>query len=65
MVGSHVEDAQHLIEHLAVLAGHGHDGLELIRASLKLVDERAHLDGLRAGAEDEHYLISGHFRSFG
>ena len=57
VVGSHVEDAQHLVEHLAVLAGYGHHGLELIRARLKLVDERAHLDSLRAGAEDEHYLL--------
>lgn len=65
VVGSHVEDAQHLVEHLAVLARHCHDGLELIRACLQLVDERAHLDCLRTGAEDEHYLISGHFRSFG
>ena len=57
MVGSHVEDAQHLVEHLAVLAGHGHDGLELIPARLQLVDERAHLDCLRAGAEDEHDFL--------
>ena len=57
VVGSHVEDAQHLVEHLAVLARHGHDGLELIRACLQLVDERAHLDCLRAGPEDEHYLL--------
>lgn len=57
VVGSHVEDAQHLVEHLAVLAGHGHDGLKLIRTRLELVDERAHLDCLRAGAEDEHYFF--------
>ena len=57
VVGSHVEDAQHLVEHLAVLAGHGHDGLELIPARLQLVDERAHLDCLRAGAEDEHDFL--------
>lgn len=56
VVGCHVEDAQHLVEHLAVLAGHGDDGLELISARLQLVDERAHLDSLRAGAEDEHYF---------
>lgn len=59
MVGGHVEDAQHLVEHLAVLARHGHNGLELIRTRLELVDKRAHLDGLRAGAEDEHYFL-GH-----
>ena len=57
VVGSHVEDAQHLVEHLAMLARHGNDGLELIRMRLQLVDERAHLDGLRAGAEDEHYFL--------
>lgn len=54
VVGSHAEDAQHLVEHLAVLAGHGDDGLELIRARLQLVDERAHLDCFRARPEDEH-----------
>lgn len=62
VVWGHAEDAQHLIEHLSVLAGHGDDGLELIRTCLQLVSERAHLDGLRAGAEDEHYLILRHIK---
>lgn len=62
VVGSHTEDAQHLVEHLAVLARHGHDGLKLLLARLQLVDERAHLDCLRAGAEDEHDFF--HYRSF-
>lgn len=57
VVGCHVEDAQHLVEHLAVLAGHGHDGLELIHPRLELVNKRAHLDCLRTGAEDEHYFL--------
>lgn len=61
VVGRNVEDAQHLVEHLAVLPGHGDDGIELIRACLQLVDERAHLDCLRAGAEDEHYLLQTGF----
>ena len=61
VVGSHTEDAQHLVEHLAVLARHGHDGLELLLARLELVDERAHLDCLRAGTEDEHYLFQTGF----
>ena len=61
VVGSHAEDAQHLVEHLAVLARHGDDCLELIRACLQLVDERAHLDRLRAGAEDEHYFLLSHW----
>lgn len=61
VVGRNVEDAQHLVEHLAVLACHGDDGLELISARLQLVDERAHLDCLRAGAEDEHYFPLRHW----
>ena len=61
VVGSHIEDAQNLVQHLAVLAGHSHDGLELIRTRLELVGERAHLDCLRAGAEDEHYLLQNDF----
>ena len=61
VVGRHVEGVQHLVEHLAVLAGHGDDGLELIRTRLELVGERAHLDCLRAGAEDEHYLLQTRF----
>lgn len=44
VVGIYVEDAQYLVKHLAVLARHGHDGLELIRACLQLVYERTHLD---------------------
>ena len=62
VVGCHVEDAQHLVEHLAVLAGHGDDSIELIRVRLQLVDERAHLDCLRTGAEDDHYLIFRHIK---
>ena len=62
VVGSHTEDAQHLVEHLAVLTRHSHDGLELLLARLQLVDERAHLDCLRARAEDEHDFF--HYRSF-
>lgn len=57
VVWGHAEDAQHLVEHLTVLAGHGDDSLELIPARLQLVDERAHLNGLRAGAEDEHHFL--------
>ena len=62
VVGRHTENAQHLVEHLTMLAGHGHDSLELTLARLQLVDERTHLDGLRASAEDEHYLILRHIK---
>lgn len=61
VVGSNAEDAQHLVEHLAVLARHGYDCLELIRTCLQLVDERAHLDCLRSGAEDEHDFLLIHW----
>lgn len=56
VVGLHAEHPQHLLEHLAVLAGHADDRLELALAGLELVDERAHLDGLRSRAEDEHHF---------
>ena len=52
-----VEHMQHLVEHLTVLAGDAHDGLEVAGTRLQLVDERAHLDCLRAGAKDKHYLL--------
>lgn len=62
VVGRHIENAQHLVEHLAMLARHGHDGLELFCVRLQLVDERAHLDCFRTGAEDEHHLIFRHIK---
>lgn len=52
------KDAEHLVEHLAVLAGGDDHGVKLLRAGLKLVDKWAHLDSLRAGAEDEHDLLA-------
>ena len=51
VVWCNVEDAQYLVEHLAVLTGHGHDGHALILTDLQVVDKRAHLDCLREGAE--------------
>lgn len=45
-----------------MLTGHGDYSLELIRARLQLVNERAHLDCLRTSAEDEHNFL--HFNSF-
>ena len=62
VVRSHVEGAQHLVEHLAVLAGDAHDRLELVRTGLELVHERAHLDGLRPRAEDEQDFLFIHFK---
>lgn len=57
MVGHDVEHPQHLLEHLAVLARHADGRLELARTGLDLVDERAHLDGLRTRAEDKHDFL--------
>lgn len=57
MVRCNTEDAQHLVEHLAMPTGHGHRGLGLIRARLRFVDVQVHLDSLRAGAEDEYLLL--------
>ena len=46
-VGLHLEDAQHLVKHLAVLSRHAHNRLKLLRILLELLDQRAHLDRLR------------------
>lgn len=52
--GFDVEHAKHLVQHLTVLAGDRHHRVELVGARPQLVHERAHLNGLRASAEDEH-----------
>lgn len=52
--GFDVEHAKHLVQHLTVLTGDRHHRVELVGARPQLVHERAHLNGLRASAEDEH-----------
>lgn len=64
VVGGHIEHAQHLVEHLAVLAGYSHHSVKLVRAPLKLVDQRTHLDGLRPRAENEHHFTFIHFSKY-
>ena len=46
-VGLHLEDAQHLVQHLAVLSRHAHNRLKLLRILLELLHQRAHLNRLR------------------
>lgn len=60
VIGGHAEHLEHLVEHLAVLAGGADDRLELLGTGLQLPHERVHLDGLWADAEDERYLDSRH-----
>ena len=55
VVGGNVEDAQHLVEHLAMLPGDTHYSDKLVGTALKLLHQRSHLDGFRAGAEHKHY----------
>ena len=57
IVRLYIEDAKYLIQHLPVLTGHAHDRLKLLRILLELLHQRAHLDGLRAGSENEHYSL--------
>ena len=61
VVGHHAEHVQHLVEHLTVLPGDGHHDVEFPRTCLQLVGKRAHLDGLRPRAEDEHYFLQSCF----
>jgi len=51
MVGADVEQVQHLVEHLTVLGGDAHLCLDG-RVGGQGVDDRCHLDGLGAGAEN-------------
>jgi hypothetical protein len=48
-----VERSEHLIEHLAVLAGHHDDGVER-RARAQRPNDRQHLDALGPRAEHDH-----------
>ena len=57
MIRLDIEHTQHLIEHFTMLTRNGYHSLELIGMAFELVHERAHLDSLRAGAEDEHDLF--------
>ena len=47
VVGLDAEDVQDLVQHLPVLAGDADPGFEVFRMLLELLDQRAHLDGLR------------------
>lgn len=50
-----IENIEHLIEHLTVLRGNTHNGFSVF-ILLERVHQRRHLNGLRAGAENRHYL---------
>ncbi len=52
------EEGVDLVEHLAVLTGDGHDGLEVVGGGQRLHD-RGHLDGLGTGAVDGHDASHG------
>ena len=59
VVGTDTEEAQHAVEHLAVLTRDANHGAEALRCCLQRKDERSHLDGLGARAENEHYFFHG------
>ena len=50
-----IENIKHLIEHLTVLRGNTYNGFGVF-ILLERVHQRRHLNGLRAGAENRHYL---------
>ena len=56
-VGLHLEDAQHLVQHLAVLPRHAHNRLKLLRILLELLHQRAHLNRLRPCTKHKHYFL--------
>ena len=57
VIGLDIEDAEYLVEHLAMLTGDAYDGFELFWVLLEFLYQWAHLDCLRSGAEDEHYCF--------
>jgi hypothetical protein len=56
VVRLNAESFEHLVEHLAVLAGDADNGF-YARTGAKLVYERAHFDGFGTRAENEHYFF--------
>ena len=52
-----IKNRQHLVQHLPVLGGNAHQSFDLFSA-FQLFHQRAHLVGLRTGAEDAHYLAA-------
>ena len=56
VVGRDVEDAQHLVEHFAVLSRNAHDGFEFRRVSPEFLDHRRHFYRLRSRAENQHHF---------
>jgi len=53
IIGVDVEGGQHLVQHLAMLAGDAHPGVELLRMPLHVKDDGRKIDGFRPCAEDE------------
>jgi hypothetical protein len=65
VIGTDMEQVQHLVEHLAVLGGDADQALKPAGMSFQLLDDRRHLDRLGAGTEygddlfhDRYDLIS-------
>lgn len=54
LVRRNLKNAQHSVEHLAVLSGDADDGFEITRVFLEFLYKGAHFDGFGACAEDEH-----------
>ena len=51
VIGLHIKDSEHLVQHLTVLAGNTNDSLEIFRIFLELLHQWAHLNGLRTGSK--------------
>ena len=57
VVRLYIEDTQHLVQHLAMLAGHADQSLEVFRILLEFLDQGAHFNCLRPGSENEQNLF--------
>ena len=57
IVRSDLKNPQHLVQHLAMLPRHTHDGLKLLWMLLELLYQRTHFDGLGPRPEHQHYFL--------
>ena len=48
VIGLHIKDGEHLVQHLTVLTGNTHYSLKLCRVLLELLHQRAHFNSLWA-----------------
>ena len=63
VIGSNLEKAKHLVEHLTVLSRYTDNGLECFGIFLELLNKGCHLYSFGTCAEYQHYFFHDIFRN--